>query len=378
MTTKVATINSRTIPLDMEPRQHLADFVRDGLQLTGTHVGCEQGICGACTVVRDGRPVRACLTWATSCEGSQIRTIEDFDDDEVMARLRTAFSAEHALQCGFCTPGMLITAQDIVRRFAGTDIDDQKIRYELSGNLCRCTGYVGIVRAIQNVLDQYQDTPAPRFQPPGPSETEFPDLERIPLATATSGSGQASIRSRADGNGRRIESRFTLPHSAETTWQVLRSELPAVVACLPGAELESLEEDGALEGFFNVSLGPVSARIAGEGTAHFDDQARTGEIEGRGSDSRSNSQASGRLSFEVSPLDGQHCEMTVAMSFQMTGTLAQFSRGGLVDEIVSVLIEQFQTNFNRHMSGESPLEQRSLGLVQLAWMAVRRWFRRLF
>ena len=99
----------------------------------------------------DGVPMRSCLIPAVACAGAQVRTIEDFDDDPVMAKLRAAFSAEHALQCGFCTPGMLATARDIVTRL--TDVDDARIRLELSGNLCRCTGYVGLVRAVRRVLD---------------------------------------------------------------------------------------------------------------------------------------------------------------------------------------------------------------------------------
>lgn len=378
MNSKVVTINDRAVPLDVEPRRNLADFVREDLFLTGTHVGCEQGICGACTVVKDGRPVRSCLTWAVGCEGSAVRTIEAYDDDPVMTRLREAFSAEHALQCGFCTPGMLITAQDIVRRFAAQTIDDERIRYELSGNLCRCTGYVGIVRAIQRVLASYRDE-KPEVTPVAALETlDLGDFDAIPVEEGASAAGRAATRSQVDGNGRRIESKFELPHPPASVWTVLRDELPSVVACLPGAELTRLDDDGTLAGFFNVKLGPVAARIAGEGTATFDDDTWEGQVDGQGSDSRSNSRAKGSLSFQLEAVGEDRCQMTVAISFEMSGALAQFSRGGLVEEIVSVLIEQFQANFDRHMAGEAPLESRSLGLFQLAWMALRRWLRRIF
>jgi carbon-monoxide dehydrogenase small subunit len=119
--------------------------------LCGTNIGCEQGVCGACTIDVDGAPTRSCITSAISCAGSAVRTIEDFDDDATMNELRAAFTAEHALQCGYCTPGMLMTARDIVTRIPNAD--DARVRLELSGNLCRCTGYVGIVRAIRRVLD---------------------------------------------------------------------------------------------------------------------------------------------------------------------------------------------------------------------------------
>jgi carbon-monoxide dehydrogenase small subunit len=144
------TINGRRVEARVEPRTSLGDFLRDRQLLTGTHFGCEQGVCGACTVVIDGAPARSCIAWTVACGGADIRTIEGFDGDPLMAELRAAFTAEHALQCGYCTPGMLLTARDIVLRLP--EADERRIRVELSGNLCRCTGYLGIVRAIERVL----------------------------------------------------------------------------------------------------------------------------------------------------------------------------------------------------------------------------------
>lgn len=152
MKTLTLTVNGATRTAACEGRTHLADHLREALSLTGTHIGCEHGVCGACTVELDAAPVRSCITFAAACEGRHVRTIEGFDDDEVMGQLREAFSAEHALQCGYCTPGMLVTARDIVRRLPHADED--RIRLELAGNLCRCTGYRGIVRAITHVLAQ--------------------------------------------------------------------------------------------------------------------------------------------------------------------------------------------------------------------------------
>src|SRR5215831_4932246 len=151
MTSIEITVNERKISADVTPRLHLADFLRERENLTATHLRCEQGACGACTVLIDGQPARSCITYAVLCEGAQITTIEGLEDDPVMIALRRAFTAEHGLQCGFCTPGMLITARDIVTRLP--DADERRVRLELSGNLCRCTGYVGIVRAIRRVLD---------------------------------------------------------------------------------------------------------------------------------------------------------------------------------------------------------------------------------
>ena len=137
---------------DVEPRTSLADFVREHQRLTGTHLGCEHGVCGACTLLIDGRPMRSCLMLAVSADGRDVRTVEGYGDDEVMAAIRRCFKECHALQCGFCTPGMLATAYDIVTRLPAAD--RKRIRAELSGNLCRCTGYLGIIDAIEKALDQ--------------------------------------------------------------------------------------------------------------------------------------------------------------------------------------------------------------------------------
>jgi carbon-monoxide dehydrogenase small subunit len=151
MTTVHLTLNQELVTHEVEPRTSLADYVRDHNNLTGTNLGCEQGVCGACTLLVNDVPVRSCLVRAVTCEGAHVRTIESFDDDSVMRQLREAFTAEHALQCGYCTPGMLTTARDIVLRLPNAS--DEQVRVELSGNLCRCTGYVGIVRAIRRVLN---------------------------------------------------------------------------------------------------------------------------------------------------------------------------------------------------------------------------------
>ena len=145
-------INGEHVTANVEPRLSLADFIRDHQRLTGTHLGCEHGVCGACTVLMNGEPVRSCITFAVVADGTEITTIEGFDDDEPMAQLRQAFHENPALQCGYCTPGMLVAARDIVTRLP--DADEDRVRLELAGNLCRCTGYVGIVNAILSVLEQ--------------------------------------------------------------------------------------------------------------------------------------------------------------------------------------------------------------------------------
>src|SRR5258706_13124263 len=130
------TVNGKPVQADVEPRPHLAAFLRESQGLIGTNLGCEHGVCGACPLEIDGAPSRSCIAFAAACDGAAVRTIEGFDDDPVMKQLRAAFTAEHALQCGYCTPGMLITARDIVLRLP--DADEARVRKELSGNLCRC------------------------------------------------------------------------------------------------------------------------------------------------------------------------------------------------------------------------------------------------
>ena len=151
MKTITLTLNGESVVSSVDPRTHLADFLRETQGLTGTHLGCEHGICGACTLLLDGVPVRSCITYAVACDGATVTTIEGLDDDELTKELRQAFSREHALQCGYCTPGMLISARDLALR--AESAQEREIRIAMSGNLCRCTGYVGIVRAIFSVIE---------------------------------------------------------------------------------------------------------------------------------------------------------------------------------------------------------------------------------
>ncbi len=142
-------VNREDVNERVETRKTLVDFLRDDLALTGSHVGCEHGVCGACTVLVDGAVVRGCLLLAVQCDGAEVETIEGLSDSGAIADLQDAFRRRNALQCGFCTPGMLIGAHDLVGR--GGVPSRQKIRDHISGNYCRCTGYQAIVDAIESV-----------------------------------------------------------------------------------------------------------------------------------------------------------------------------------------------------------------------------------
>jgi carbon-monoxide dehydrogenase small subunit len=140
-------INGAKHSATVEPRRSLVDFLRHDLDLVGTHVGCEHGVCGACTVMLNGRTVRSCLLFAAQADGSEVTTIEGIGTDEALHPLQTAFQQHHALQCGFCTPGMILAAIELLRD--NPDPTEAEIRVGLGGNLCMCTGYVNIVRAVR-------------------------------------------------------------------------------------------------------------------------------------------------------------------------------------------------------------------------------------
>ena len=145
-----ATLNGKPLKRRVKARQHLADFLRQELQLTGTHLGCEHGICGACTVMIDGRVARGCLTLAAQISGKSVDTIEGLTESGELAQLQREFIARNAAQCGFCSSGMLLTAYELVR--SGKSISRAEIRDFISGNMCRCTGYHAIVDAVEAVI----------------------------------------------------------------------------------------------------------------------------------------------------------------------------------------------------------------------------------
>ena len=147
-------VNGKALEVDVEPRLSLADCLRDVLGLTGTHLGCEHGVCGACTVIVDGEAVRSCLTLAVQVAGENIVTVEGLSRDDDLPPLQAAFRKHHALQCGFCTPGMVTTAHALLSEEPNADAD--RVREVLSGNICRCTGYVPIVEAVLEARVAYR------------------------------------------------------------------------------------------------------------------------------------------------------------------------------------------------------------------------------
>lgn len=355
------TVNGERIETTVEPRTHLGDFLREARLLTGTHLGCEHGVCGACTIEIDGAPARSCITLAVACDGADIRTIEGFDDDPLMARLRKAFTKEHALQCGYCTPGMMISARDLIRRLPNADEAD--IRRELEGNLCRCTGYVGIIRAVQSVL----------LEPP--IETAIAAVESA--ATAAVASKPSAIADLPDG-AMRLHQQFVIHQPIAEVWTVFR-DINALVDCMPGAELTSEPEDGYVEGRITAGLGPIRAAFTGVAEITFDEANRSGTVKGSGRDGGTGSGALGGVTFSLHEDGATATRVDVEVAYALSGSLAQFSRGDLVAGVAQALTDAFAANLEARLAGRDlSAESTHLNVVTLAKLTIRNWFTNLF
>ena len=343
-------VNGRNVTAVVEPRQHLADFLREQLLLTGTHLGCEHGVCGACTLLIDGAIARSCITYAVACEGAEIRTIEDFDDDPIMERLRGAFNEEHGLQCGYCTPGMLMAARDIVTRLP--EADERRIRVELSGNLCRCTGYTGIVAAVRKTLGKY---PAGRPLPVAVRERIYRAphaaqraLGKAPIKVSTA--PQPNPDAEATRGLRTLSQAFVISHARPIVWRYLE-DLETVITCMPGASLIGPVQDNRFKSEIVVRLGPISATFSGEWKRDLDDNYR-GVIEGNARDNRTATRMRGRAEYRLLEEDrGAATRVDIKISFSLAGPLAQFSRGGIVQDLATRLTAAFADNLQARLDG---------------------------
>jgi carbon-monoxide dehydrogenase small subunit len=372
-------INGTEVTKDIEPRTHLADFVRENLNLTGTHLGCEHGVCGACTMLVDGRPVRSCLSYAVACAGADVRTAESFDDNPVMSLLRSAFSRHHALQCGYCTPGMLATAHDIVTRLP--DADEARVREELSGNLCRCTGYVGIVAAIRDVLSS-----GPHISTLDVTSTRSTQMTSTAwnAAVTVEGIGGAGgvlpgvipTPERIDG-GMTLSRSAALPVPLDRLWATLR-DIETIAKCLPGASIEKINPDGSIVGAFTVAIGPMRARFSGTAQVAFDAASRGGMVRGAGGDAISRSRADGVIQFKASADGNYGSRLDLDMTYKLSGPLAQFGRPAVVAHVVDRLLGDFSKNLARASEGGTVIASAPIGGVSLALGTLLAMLRRLF
>jgi carbon-monoxide dehydrogenase small subunit len=355
------TVNARAVKASVEPRTHLADFLRDSLNLTGTHLGCEHGVCGACTLLLDDMPARSCITYAVACDGARVTTIEGLDDDEITTELRAAFSREHALQCGYCTPGMLIAARDLVLRLPISD--EHSIRVGLSGNLCRCTGYVGIVRAVRAVIDQRRKrgvTPIPgggrqTLGPVGSGNATNPAVaERAgkPAIKAETRDEDTGVMAIPDFTPAKVfKDQFTVTYPPERVFDML-GDVAQVAACLPGTSLTGVPTPERVEGMIRVKLGPISAEFRGAARIERVFETLSGRILGMGSDQRSRSSTQGEIRYHLVPIEqGAATLVELSIGYSLKGILAQIARDGLVRDLAARLTADFARNLDRHLSG---------------------------
>ena len=367
MTTIGLTVNARAVKAVVEPRTHLADFLRENLNLTGTHLGCEHGVCGACTLLLDGVPARSCITFAAACDGARVTTIEGLDDDEIATELRTAFSREHALQCGYCTPGMLISARDLVLRLDAAD--ERSIRVGLSGNLCRCTGYVGIVRAVRSVIEQRRKRgilPIPgagreQLGPVGSGNSANATISSALKSLATSGATEAQEPLETSGAiaipdfvpDKVFEQRFTVAHAPDRIFDMF-GDIRQIAACLPGASLTGVPAPEHVAGTIRVKLGPISANFRGTARIERNLENLSGRIVGMGSDRRGRSSTQGEIRYHLVPIEhGAATRVELAIGYSLRGMLAQIAREGLVRDFAARLAADFARNLDRQLSGIS-------------------------
>jgi aerobic carbon-monoxide dehydrogenase small subunit len=388
------TINGREISAEIEPRLHLADFLREHLHLTATHLRCEQGACGACTLLIDGQPARSCITFAALCNGAEITTLEGLENDPVIAALRSTFSTEHGLQCGYCTPGMLVTARDIILRLPNAD--NRRIREEISGNLCRCTGYAGIVRAIARALDENRKSlPTEAIH----KRRSLGPVGARPAAAGKSGFAQestskrpeqpaaANIETTAPGlAGRRpnIELRqaFTVAQSPVAVWAFF-SDVARVVPCLPGASLTQPPSGDQIEGKISVKLGPITTNFVGHARVTRDDANLRGTIMGSGNDLVGGSRAAGEIEYVLAPTETGATRISLTIRALLAGPLAQFGRSGIVEDVVARITQAFAKNVEWYLSGSvmgEPTVSLQAGalLRQVLFARVKALFARLF
>jgi carbon-monoxide dehydrogenase small subunit len=384
MTQITVDVNGRQVTDTVQARTHLADFLREHLNLTGTHLRCEQGACGACTLLIDGQPARSCITYAAMCDGASVRTIEGLDDDAIMAALRAAFSQEHGLQCGFCTPGMLVTARDIVLRIPDATAD--RVRVELSGNLCRCTGYVNIVKAIMRVLDERRGRSGDSVHKPGPvgpvgarpGRTTTPPVQvrSVPASATATEMGPLGLGGRKPNI--EIRKAFSVAQPVADVW-IFFGDLTQVVTCLPGARVVRMLSGGDFDGAMAVKLGPITANFVGRARITRDDSNRSGVIVGSGNDSGGGSRATGEVEYALREVESRKATVELTIRALLAGPLAQFGRSGIVDDFVTKMTERFAANLEARLSGvASADEQKALQAGSLFWSVLLGRLKRLF
>jgi aerobic-type carbon monoxide dehydrogenase small subunit (CoxS/CutS family)/carbon monoxide dehydrogenase subunit G len=339
------TVNGTAVEIRVPARMHLADALRMHLGLSGTHLGCEHGVCGMCTVLIDGDAARACLVFAVQAEGSDVVTVEGLGTQDEQHPLQQAFSHHHALQCGFCTPGFLMSCYDLLTH-SPDGVDPETLPEELSGVLCRCTGYRGILAAVADVAEAHPDgVPAPlncaprtlvgrsgaaQATPAGWNEAPVGDAAEQTPAELTRPTGTPTLT---------VQVTRQLTSPVDDVWAVL-DDVDRLARCLPGAELTADLGDDRYRGRAKVSLGPV--RLAFEGLAQITERDAAGHrlaLLAQGADSGGNRTAA-EITLRVTATPEGPTELQADAAVFLSGRIAQFGRA-LAGDVSQRLFEQF-------------------------------------
>ncbi|WP_433036432.1 xanthine dehydrogenase family Fe-S subunit [Actinomycetospora sp. CA-053990] len=380
------TVNGREVTLAVAPRTTLSDVLRDRLGLTGTHVGCEHGVCGMCTVLLDGEAVRACLLFAVQCDGASLTTVEGLGSADDQHPLQQSFSHHHALQCGFCTPGMLMSSYDLL---AGGTYSPDTLAEDMSGVLCRCTGYRGILAAVADVAETHPDgVPPPRAAVPpvlvGRTGGASP-ASSLAVNARKSASSDTSLAGTAADTPPEItpptgpptatvDVRSELASGVDDVWAVL-ADFDRLAACLPGAEMTADLGDDRYRGRATVGLGPVSLRF--DGLAHVvehDPAARRMRVLAQGID-RGGSSTQAVIRLAADPAEGGGTVLWADADVHLSGRVAQFGRA-LAGDVSRRLFEQFAEAVDEAArTGEAPTTRTSP--LRLALGALLARIRRL-
>jgi aerobic-type carbon monoxide dehydrogenase small subunit (CoxS/CutS family)/carbon monoxide dehydrogenase subunit G len=375
MTAVNLIVNGTEVSLDVEPRLTLADALRHRLGLTGTHVGCEHGVCGACTVLVDGAAARSCLMFCVQADGSEVTTVEALGTVGDLHPLQAAFRRHHALQCGFCTPGFLMSAYELLRDGPG-GLDDERLREELSGVLCRCTGYAGIVEAVREVAEAHPDgVPAPKAlgRPITVRGAGVPVDEEYALRPAATRESPAPARVALDipegEPNETIDVATEISPSPEQTWELLADFMRAS-RCIPGVELDSDDGNDTYSGRVRVHLGPMRLSFAGAARViDRDPERRRLRAVAAGRDA-SGSGVRADLTISADPAAGGGCSVRAQAKLYLSGRAAQFGRS-LAGDVSRQLFEQFGACVERTLTTGEVTEPRRLSGIALAWTLVR-------
>ncbi|MBV8430402.1 MAG: 2Fe-2S iron-sulfur cluster binding domain-containing protein [Solirubrobacterales bacterium] len=374
MTEVTLNVNGTEVTLDIEPRLTLADALRHRLGLTGTHLGCEHGVCGACTVLLDGAAVRSCLLFCVQAEGAEVTTVEALGSVNDLHPLQEAFRRHHGLQCGFCTPGFLMSAYELLRQ--GTDglEDEARVREELSGVLCRCTGYAGIVRAVREVAAAHPDgLPAPKqlgqaitvrqWVPPLGEELalEASAQARPPGAAPA----QVDLSAPQGEPNQTVDVTTTISPSPEETWEFIQ-DFARMTRCMPGVELDAAEGADTYSGGVKVHLGPMRLSFAGAArVTERDARQRTLRAVASGSDESGSGVRAALAISAASAETGNGTSLRAQAELYLSGRAAQFGRS-LAGDVSRQLFQEFGACAERTITTGEDAAPRRLAAFALA------------